>query len=64
MRTPARGGTPVIYDELNGWQHGDGLVSHDDGESVSDKMASVAKFAITPEAQAVVERPGVAGMEA
>jgi ADP-ribose pyrophosphatase YjhB (NUDIX family) len=36
-------GTPVVYDELNGWQHGDGSVSHDDGESVSDKMASVAK---------------------
>lgn len=32
-------GTPVEYDEMNGWQHADGSVSHDDGESVSDKMA-------------------------
>jgi hypothetical protein len=32
-------GTPVVYDWANGWQHGDGSISHDDGESVSDKMA-------------------------
>lgn len=38
-------GTPVVYDELNGWQHADGSVSHDDGESVSDKMGAVAKAA-------------------
>ena len=38
-------GTPVVYDEMNGWQHADGSISHDDGESVSDKMASVAKAA-------------------
>ena len=38
-------GIPVVYDELNGWQHGDGSVSHDDGESVSDKMAAVVKAA-------------------
>jgi 8-oxo-dGTP pyrophosphatase MutT (NUDIX family) len=31
-------GTPVEYDEMNGWQHADGSISHDDGESVSDKM--------------------------
>jgi 8-oxo-dGTP pyrophosphatase MutT (NUDIX family) len=31
-------GTPVAYDEMNGWQHADGSISHDDGESVSDKM--------------------------
>jgi ADP-ribose pyrophosphatase YjhB (NUDIX family) len=50
--TPAGGdeatcpcGTPVVYDEMNGWQHADGSVSHDDGESVSDKMAEVAKAA-------------------
>ncbi len=34
-------GTPVVYDEMNGWQHADGSVSHDDGESVSEKMAAV-----------------------
>jgi 2'-5' RNA ligase len=38
-------GTPVIYDEGNGWQHADGSISHDDGESVSDKMTAVAKAA-------------------
>jgi 8-oxo-dGTP pyrophosphatase MutT (NUDIX family) len=38
-------GTPVVYDESNGWQHADGSISHDDGESVSDKMAEVAKAA-------------------
>jgi 8-oxo-dGTP pyrophosphatase MutT (NUDIX family) len=38
-------GTPVVYDEMNGWQHADGSVSHDDGESVSDKMGLVAKAA-------------------
>ena len=31
-------GTPAEYDELDGWQHADGSVSHEDGESVSDKM--------------------------
>ena len=36
-------GVPVVYDEMNGWQHADGSISHDDGESVSDKMESVAK---------------------
>lgn len=36
-------GTPVVYDEMNGWQHADGSVSHDDGQSVSDKMAAIAK---------------------
>jgi 8-oxo-dGTP pyrophosphatase MutT (NUDIX family) len=36
-------GTPVVYDEMNGWQHADGSISHDDGESVSSKMAAVAK---------------------
>ena len=41
-------GVPVVYDEMNGWQHGDGSVSHDDGESVSDKMASIAKAAGPP----------------
>jgi 8-oxo-dGTP pyrophosphatase MutT (NUDIX family) len=38
-------GTPVVYDEMNGWQHADGSVSHDNGESVSDKMAGIAKAA-------------------
>jgi ADP-ribose pyrophosphatase YjhB (NUDIX family) len=41
-------GTPVVYDEMNGWQHDDGSVSHDDGDSVSDKMAAVAKAAVLP----------------
>ncbi len=36
-------GVSVVCDESNGWQHGDGSISHDDGESVSDKMAAVAK---------------------
>ena len=36
-------GTPVVYDEGNGWQHADGSISHDDGESVSGKMAAIAK---------------------
>lgn len=36
-------GTPVVYDEADGWQHSDGSISHDDGESVSDKMAAIAK---------------------
>ncbi len=36
-------GTPVVYDEMNGWQHADGSISHDDGELVSDKMTVVAK---------------------
>jgi hypothetical protein len=41
-------GTSVIYDEMNGWQHGDGSVSHDDGESVSDKMRPVPLGAARP----------------
>jgi len=36
-------GTPVAYDDGNGWQHADGSIGHDDGESVSDKMQRVAK---------------------
>lgn len=36
-------GTPVVFDELDGWQHADGSISHDDGESVSDKMSRVVK---------------------
>jgi len=36
-------GMPVVYDEGNGWQHGDGSVSHEDGESVSAKMTTIAK---------------------
>jgi hypothetical protein len=31
-------GTPAVYDVTDGWQHADGSVSHDDGESVSEKM--------------------------
>jgi 8-oxo-dGTP pyrophosphatase MutT (NUDIX family) len=38
-------GTPAVYDEANGWQHADGSVSHEDGQSVSDLMAMVVKAA-------------------
>jgi SPP1 gp7 family putative phage head morphogenesis protein len=42
-------GTPAAYDELDGWQHADGSIGHEDGESVSDKMwASLAKAALDP----------------
>jgi hypothetical protein len=43
-------GTPVVCGEMNGWQHADGSVSHDDGESVSDKMAAIAKAENRPKA--------------
>jgi hypothetical protein len=38
-------GTPVVFgmDAGDWWSHADGSVSHDDGESVSDKMAAIAK---------------------
>lgn len=37
-------GTPAVFDELNGWQHADGSISHDDtDQSVSDLMGPVAK---------------------
>jgi 8-oxo-dGTP pyrophosphatase MutT (NUDIX family) len=36
-------GLPVVRDPIDGWQHADGSISHDDGESVSDKMAAIAK---------------------
>lgn len=45
-------GTPVVYDEANGWQHADGSISHDDGESVSDKMRNIAKAAASPKGDA------------
>ncbi len=48
-------GTPVVYDEVNGWQHADGSISHDDGESVSDKMPAVAKAAVLPKALSAPE---------
>ena len=52
-------GTPAVYDELNGWQHADGSVSHDgDDESVSDKMAAIAKAADRPKAPARNGRAG------
>ncbi|MEU6340298.1 phage portal protein [Streptomyces sp. NPDC046977] len=38
-------GTPVAYDQIDGWQHHDGSIGHEDGESVSDKMAGIAKAA-------------------
>ena len=67
--TPSQGaedtcpcGTPVVYDESNGWQHADGSVSHDDdSESVSDKMAAIGKAADGPKAQAPDGAPAWAG---
>jgi hypothetical protein len=38
-------GLPAAYDPIDGWQHTDGSIGHDDGESVSDKMPAVAKAA-------------------
>jgi 2'-5' RNA ligase len=55
-------GTPVVYDEMNGWQHADGSISHDDGESVSDKMAAVAKAAMpAPKVPALTGATGRVG---
>lgn len=36
-------GMTVVYDPIDGWQHADGSIGHDDGESVSDKMQTVTK---------------------
>lgn len=33
-------GQRAAWDEMNGWQHSDGSVSHDDGKSVSDLMGT------------------------
>jgi 8-oxo-dGTP pyrophosphatase MutT (NUDIX family) len=53
-RTPAGAestcpcGTPVVFDEIDGWQHADGSISHDGefaDQSVSDLMRTVAKAA-------------------
>lgn len=49
-------GTPVVYDEMNGWQHADGSISHDDGESVSGKMAAVSKGAVLPKGRTRVRK--------
>lgn len=38
-------GMSVAYDDANGWQHTDGSIGHDDGQSVSDKMRTIAKAA-------------------
>ncbi|MCI3277647.1 phage portal protein [Streptomyces cylindrosporus] len=39
-------GTPAVYDDLDGWQHADGSIGHDeDLESVADKMRAIAKAA-------------------
>lgn len=40
-RTVCPCGTPIEYDAIDGWQHADGSISHDDGQSVSDKMAAL-----------------------
>jgi len=36
-------GTPVQYDDMDGWEHTDGSMGHEDGETVVDKMWSIAK---------------------
>ena len=36
-------GTPAVYDPIDGWQHADGSIGHEDGESVSDKMGRLVK---------------------
>lgn len=33
-------GTPIAWDDTDGWQHTDGSVSHDDGTSVSDRVGT------------------------
>jgi len=38
-------GTPVEWDDQNGYQHADGSVSHDDGTSVSDRLGARDKAA-------------------
>ncbi|WP_019059947.1 phage portal protein [Streptomyces prunicolor] len=46
-------GTPVRYDEANGWEHADGSMGHDaDLETVSDKMRRIAKAATGPKGDA------------
>lgn len=35
-------GTPVHFDDGNGWRHADTSYGHDDGECVSDKMYAIA----------------------
>ncbi|MFJ4787569.1 phage portal protein [Streptomyces sp. NPDC088794] len=42
---PCPCGWRAVYDPMDGWQHVDGSHGHDDGETVSDKMAAVAKAA-------------------
>lgn len=51
-------GTPVVYDEGNGWQHADGSISHDDGESVSHKMSTVAKCQFCPACDSDLDQSG------
>ncbi|WP_369043502.1 phage portal protein [Streptomyces sp. Midd1] len=38
-------GLQAAYDPQDGWQHADGSLSHDDTETVADKMTAVAKAA-------------------
>jgi SPP1 gp7 family putative phage head morphogenesis protein len=51
-------GRPAAYDDLDGWQHTDGSVGHDDGESVSDKMAPLLKAARGPKGAGADEGAG------
>lgn len=51
-------GTPAAYDELDGWQHTDGSIGHDDGESVSDKMQHLIKAARGPKGSGADEGAG------
>jgi SPP1 gp7 family putative phage head morphogenesis protein len=51
-------GRPVTYDELDGWQHTDGSIGHDDGESVSDKMGQLIKAVGGPKGSGADEGAG------
>jgi SPP1 gp7 family putative phage head morphogenesis protein len=51
-------GLPAAYDELDGWQHTDGSIGHEDGESVSDKMQDLIKAARGPKGAGADEGAG------
>jgi SPP1 gp7 family putative phage head morphogenesis protein len=51
-------GRPTAYDELDGWQHTDGSIGHEDGESVSDKMGQIIKAVRGPKGAGADEGAG------
>jgi SPP1 gp7 family putative phage head morphogenesis protein len=51
-------GRPTAYDELDGWQHTDGSIGHEDGESVSDKMGQLIKAVRGPKGAGADEGAG------